>query len=109
MSRTFRNNNKDRKIVNKEAASYFFNFSWADDDRKVDRIKNGAIIDENERIYTRVLHGHWSRGIPRHYRKRFNKKQLRKMKQDLFNKVRNEQFEEIGGEKLVKNAGYYYY
>lgn len=109
MSRTFRHSNKGNKNLNKYAVSRHFDYVYYKEQRKPNKIKGGAIIEDNEEFLVSVQNGHFQEGIPKAYRKAFNRQQKEKMKQKLLRQVREEKFEEIGGEKFIKNAGYFYY
>lgn len=111
MSRTFRNSKKN-KVLDSKAISYNFSWgTWGEEERRPNRIAGGAIVccPEDEERFWNVISGKYQVGIPRFYRKTFNKKQKTKMNQKLFRDLKNENYEDIGGEKFVKNAGYYYY
>lgn len=110
MSRTFRNSNKDSKVLNKRTVSYWFDDSYDISTRKADRIKGNAVIEDDERnVLINVLTGKFSQGVPRAYRKMYNNKQKSKMKEELSRKVREERFDEVYCGKYIKNAGYYYF
>lgn len=113
MARTFRNcKSKQFKILDEQATRYYFSWgTWGEDERRPNRVKGGAIIscEEDKEKFRNVVTGKYAVGIPKFYRKVFNKKQKTKMDQKLFRDLKNENYEDIGGEKLVKDAGYWYY
>jgi len=110
MSRTYRHTSKNNKVIRGHVISYYFDCCWHSTERRVERFKGGAIMDEdNKSKYQKYLHGHYKTGVPRKYRKHHNRLQKTKMNADMNRKIREERYDEIGGEKYVCNAGWYYY
>lgn len=110
MSRTFRHTNKDSKVMRGFIVSFYFDAGWNSDERSAKRIKGGASMEEGKKErYQKYLRGTYKTGIPRRYRKLYNSYQKTKMKEDMKRKLREERYDEIGGEKFISNAGWFYY
>lgn len=59
MSRTFRHSNKGNKNLNKYAVSRHFDYVYYKEQRKPNKIKGGAIIEDNEEFLVSVQNGHF--------------------------------------------------
>lgn len=109
MSRSYKLTHSGSKVLTPYAVSRHFSFSWYGDERRKTKEKGGAIIQDEEELFVNFVSGHFSEGIPKSYRKVYNRGQKCKMKQRFLRQLRDGDFESIGGDNYVKNAGYFYY
>lgn len=110
MSRSYKLTHSGSKVLTPYAVSRHFSFTWfKDEERQKIKEKGGAIVKDEERLFVNVISGHFSEGIPKVYRKIHNREQKCKMKQKFLRQLRDGDFESIGGDNYIKNAGRFYY
>lgn len=109
MARTFKHTNKGKKRLKGFIVSYMFDVNWNNKERKANKVKGGAIVEGNEDLFNKIISGSYTKGIPKRYRKFYNKKQKLKIDRDLSKKFREDKLDEVELANYVKNAGYYYY
>lgn len=109
MSKSYKNTYGGTKVLKPYAVSRLFSFSFYLEERQKVKAKGGAILEGEEELFMNVVNGHFKQGIPKSYRKVHNREQKCKMKQKFLRQVRDGDFESIGGDKYIKNAGHFYY
>ena len=108
MSRSFKHTKKDSKFVSGILVAYFFSHNWSKE-RNVKKCKGGIILQEEDSSMQNYRNGQYSFGISKDFRKIFNKKQKNKMKMNLQLALKNEEYDLVGKEKHIKDAGRYFY
>lgn len=108
MSRTYRHTKKNSKHISGIIVDYYFSYTFLDE-RKMPKEKGGYILKGNEDTLIKYRNGSYSFGIERDFRKAFNKKQKTKFNRSLKNALKYDDFDSLGKERFIKNAGLYYY